>query len=323
MPGGLSREWILDDESARELSQSVVGPTRRSSSPAWDEHRPASPFLNKPSDTKEGSQSTTPTTSVENPARMEPFTRAKFALLIAISLAVGIGTYALGRNHSAGNTTGQQPKTTGSASQGSDGPPSSEIGSSASLNSPDSFSLAPTVAVIQCKLGETISRSLTFYNPSASELTFEAVTQDVVLREGKVSFARAGALLNGIAATAVFSERFFNVKPRETRSISVSLTVHPRTTSQGVLVQFRGTDKVPLSKTIGVTPTLGTLVLINLSDGSPTEAGPGAPGVATSLSSFTVSQWAERSNGEAGEPGNGDSGTANSSATMEKGGSQP
>ncbi|MFB3922208.1 MAG: hypothetical protein ACE145_10830 [Terriglobia bacterium] len=192
---------------------------------------------------------------------------------------------------------------------------------SSPLDSPDSFTLAPAVAIIQCEPGATISRAFTIYNPSPRELTFEAAAQDVVLRDGKAVFARAGTLMNGIAATAVFGERFFNVKPRGSRSISVSLTVHPRTTSNGVLIQFRGTDKVPISDVSGLSPTLGSLVLISFSNGSTADPASGSPVVTTALSTIAVSQWAINSGFES-NPASGEA-TSAASAGTDKGGSHP
>jgi len=317
---GITREWILDDESTRELSRSVVGPSRRSPSSTLKQQSVTRPFAKTWSDSKERARSTTTETLAGNRQKKEFAFRVKLALLLSVSLAVGAGIYGLWQNHPAGNSADQQSKTTATGPQGSESQAMSAVESSAALSTPDSFTLAPAVAIIQCHPGETFSRSFTFYNPSSRELTFEAVAQDVVLHDGRVSFVRAGSILNGMAATAVFAERFFNVKPRQSRSISVSLTAHPQTTSQGVLIQFRGTDRVAVNSTLGIAPTLGTLLLVSLERETPGGAEPAAPNLGSRLSSFKVSQWAESTDAEAGTR---DTGKSLNSDPAEKGGSQP
>jgi hypothetical protein len=93
-----------------------------------------------------------------------------------------------------------------------------------------------------------------------------------------------------MAATAYFSQRVVNVKPHQSRSVDVTFTVPEGTAAQGLVIGFRGMDRLPLNEALGMTPSMGSLIVISSPQTNEAEAGSAAGNTA---SSFSVAQWAD------------------------------
>jgi hypothetical protein len=153
-----------------------------------------------------------------------------------------------------------------------------------------SISLSPAVVAVRCRPGQSTTQTLTIVNHTSHEVSFNLVTEDVVVRGGKRSFSPAGLIGNGIAASAVMSPAFVAVKPGEEAAVRVTLTVPPETLQRAVVTFFRG-GRVPTAQgSIGLGASLGTLITFNMSNDYTLEAGPLQTSVQTPAANLILSE---------------------------------
>jgi hypothetical protein len=285
----VTREWLVTGDDARRLYSETLatGQVRSTANAklAEDGPGPAKPTTGAPKRTTSpvtlASQSKAPSEEQKGGPATLPF--RIFVALALVGVLYGAYVYMQRSRAVPGNRTkaigeiGQKVKSTA----GTAGPSVDR----------QAISLTPTLSAITCEPGRSAKQTLTLLNDTPNELSFEVVVNDLVVRDGKAVFLPAGAALNGIAATAVFAEKYFNVKPQQTKRISIEFTVHPQTTSRGILVMLQGTDKLAFGKAT-VTANLGAVITID----APESAAAGLDGVGAGPSAgkddFSLSQWA-------------------------------
>jgi len=134
-------------------------------------------------------------------------------------------------------------------------------------NLPPSISLSPAVVMAKGNFGQGLTQTLTLSNQTGREFAFEMVAEDVVIKDGKRIFVPAGETPDGIAASAVFSQKMVLVKAFSNASVDLRVTLPAQTGVRAVVAMFRGTDKMPTSSgAVGMTASLGTLITFNLSE---------------------------------------------------------
>jgi hypothetical protein len=153
-----------------------------------------------------------------------------------------------------------------------------------------SVSLSPAVAMVKCKLGESYSQTLTVTNQTGQELVFEMVAEDVVVRDGKRMFVPAGETPEGIAATAVFTQKEVVVKPGQSSSVGVTFTVPPETPLRAAVAAFRGSTKISNGGAIKMTASLGTLFSFTVSENSRVETAALAVTAQSATANLGISQ---------------------------------
>jgi hypothetical protein len=142
-------------------------------------------------------------------------------------------------------------------------------------NRPPTISLAPAVVVLRASFGQTVTQSLTLSNETSSDYAFEMIAQDVVIRDGKRTFVRAGDLEHSIAQSAVFSRTEGIVKPYTSVSVDVRFTVPAQTDIRAVVALFRGKAAPPVGQNaVAMTASLGALVTFILTDAIAVETEP-------------------------------------------------
>jgi hypothetical protein len=137
-----------------------------------------------------------------------------------------------------------------------------------------SVSLAPAVVMVRCKFSQSHTEVLTLTNQTQEDFAFEMVAEDVVVRDGKRSFVEAGETPGSIAAMAVFSQKQGVVKPGQSASVGVTLTVPPETSLRAVVALFRGLTRVSSRGPVMMTASLGTLFTFTLSENFQIESAP-------------------------------------------------
>jgi hypothetical protein len=134
-------------------------------------------------------------------------------------------------------------------------------------SAPPSISLSPAVVMAKGNFGQGLTQTLTLTNQTGREFAFELVAEDVVVKDGKRVFVPAGETPDGIAATAVFSQKLVLVKAFSSAAVDLRVTLPPQTSVRALVAMFRGTDKLPTSSgAVGMTASLGTLITFNLSE---------------------------------------------------------
>jgi hypothetical protein len=137
-----------------------------------------------------------------------------------------------------------------------------------------SLALSPAIIMIRCKPGQSTTQTLTIANETSTEARFDLTIEDVVVRDGKRSMVAAGQIPSGMAATAVVAPQTVVVKPGETASVQVTLTVPPATEQRAVVTFFRAVLAAPSKGAVGLGASLGTLITFNLSGDYQVEVGP-------------------------------------------------
>ncbi len=137
-----------------------------------------------------------------------------------------------------------------------------------------SLSLSPAVIMVRARPGQGTTQTLTIANGMSDELRFEVETQDVVVKDGKRTFVPAGQVASGIALGAVAAPSSATVKPGQTASVAVTLTIPQNTTQRAVVVFFRAKMAPTQGGSVGLGAALGALVTFTLSDDFQVEPGP-------------------------------------------------
>jgi hypothetical protein len=285
----VTREWLITDDDARQLYSETLGTSQRRTSanakPTDDGSAPAKPT---PSAPKRATSSVALTPQSKAPREEQKGSPAAFPFRIFVALAlVGVlyGAYvyiqrsqAVPRSRAkATGEIGQKPKPTAATA----GPAVDR----------QAISLSPTLSAITCEPGRSAKQTLTLVNDTPNELTFEVVAKDLAIRDGRAVFLPAGAALNGIAAAAVFSERYFNVKPHQTTTVSIEFTVNPQTTTRGILLMLQGTDKVAFGKAT-MTANLGAFIAVDVKESATAGLEDAGATASAGAVSFALSQWA-------------------------------
>jgi hypothetical protein len=283
----VSREWLITDDETRQLYSDLLGTgqKRPSVEPKPPEDSPA-PAKQTTSASKPLTSRDALTPLLRAPREDQKESQGALAIRIVAALALLTILYAayayVQRSKAPAHS---QVKTRNDIGQQK--APAALVADTA--GSQQSISLSPTLSAVTSGPGQTAKQTLTLVNKTPNELSFEVVVEDMVVRDGKAVFVPAGVALNGLAATAVFAEKYFNVKPQQTKPITIEFTVPPQTASRGVLVLLRGTDKLVFGKAT-MTASLGAVITVDTPDSS--TAGLDGAGTSTAAASFALSQWA-------------------------------
>jgi hypothetical protein len=143
-----------------------------------------------------------------------------------------------------------------------------------SAEAPPSLALTPAVIMVRSKPGQSTTQTLSIVNHTSNDMSFNLVTEDVVVSDGKRSFSPARQIANGIAVNSVVAPASVTVKAGEEASVQVTLTVPADTKQRAVVTLFRGILTSPGKGTIGLGASLGTLITFTLSTDYKVEIGP-------------------------------------------------
>jgi hypothetical protein len=127
------------------------------------------------------------------------------------------------------------------------------------------ISISPAVISLSGKFGQSTTQKISLTNGTNQPLDFTLEAHDIIVRDGKRVFVPAGRQTDGIAASAVFSQRQVTVPAGQTRGVDVTVTVPPKTEQRAVVVYFRGTSLIQ-AKAAKTTASLGSLLTFTLSD---------------------------------------------------------
>jgi hypothetical protein len=161
-----------------------------------------------------------------------------------------------------------------------------------------SIALSPAIIMVRCRPGESTTQTLTIVNHTASEVSFNVASEDVVVREGKRTYSPAGQIRNGIAPSAVASPAVVVVKAGEEASVQVTLTIPPETGQRAVVTFFRGSVVPAGNGAIGLSASLGTLITFNVSGDHRVEAGPVQASLQTPAANVILSEELRNSGSE-------------------------
>jgi hypothetical protein len=159
-------------------------------------------------------------------------------------------------------------------------------------SAPPSISLSPAVVMAKGNPGQGLTQTLTLTNQTGREFAFELIAEDVVIKDGKRVFVPAGETPDGIAATAVFSQKMVLVKAFSSASADIRVTLPAHTNVRAVVAMFRGTDKLPTSTgAVGMTASLGTLITFNLTENIKLEQEVAHVTPASASANMTITQF--------------------------------
>jgi len=98
------------------------------------------------------------------------------------------------------------------------------------------ISISPAVITLSGKFGQSTTQKVMMTNGTSQPLDFVLEAHDIIVKNGKRVFVPAGRQTDGIAASAVFSQRQVTVPPGQTRGVDVTVTVPPKTEQRAVVV---------------------------------------------------------------------------------------
>ncbi|HET7434053.1 MAG TPA: hypothetical protein VFN10_04985 [Thermoanaerobaculia bacterium] len=160
-----------------------------------------------------------------------------------------------------------------------------------------SVSLSPATITLRGEPGQSTTQTLLLHNGTSRTLTFDVEASDVIVRNGKREFARAGSIAGSIAATAVTSQKHVVIESGASVHVDVTLTVPHEPSSRAVVVIFHGADKL-MNGTMPMTANIGTLMTFALSDQVTMSAAPLHVQPQTATANLAVSQTCTNSGSE-------------------------
>jgi hypothetical protein len=162
---------------------------------------------------------------------------------------------------------------------------------------PGALSASPAVVMLRGAAGQSTTQTLTIVNGTSQEFACDMVAKDIVVRDGKRVFVRAGELPGSIAATAVFSRGKLLVEPGARAVVDVTLTIPSQPSVRGVVVLFQGTGKLK-SGHMNVVASLGTLLTFAISEHVSANVSPLIVQLPTVTSNLAVEQQMTNSGSE-------------------------
>jgi len=127
------------------------------------------------------------------------------------------------------------------------------------------LSLSPAVIMASGTFGQSLTQRLTINNSTPDVFTFHMMAEDVMVRKGKRAFMPAGELPGSIAATAVFSPEEIVAPPKSSESVTVTITLPPKTDIRAMVAIFHATNAIrPNKGSVGLVASIGTLITFNL-----------------------------------------------------------
>jgi hypothetical protein len=132
---------------------------------------------------------------------------------------------------------------------------------------PGDVSVSPAVVMLRGEAGQSTTQTLTFTNGTSRPLSYEMKAYDAVVRDGERRFVEAGTTPGSIAASAAFSPNLFNVAPRQSVHVSVTITIPPRPGMRAIVLMCEGTTKLG-NGPVRVSASVGALLTFALAGDS-------------------------------------------------------
>ena len=152
------------------------------------------------------------------------------------------------------------------------------------------LSVSPAVVMLAGQPGQSTTQTLTFTNGTSGPFSFEMMSMDAVVRDGKRAFVEAGITPGGIAATAVYSQKLFIVPAGKSVQVDVTVTIPAHPSVRAIAVMCHGTTKLG-DGPMKMTGSVGTLMTFALKgDVIAAEASPLVVQPPTASSNFVASQ---------------------------------
>jgi hypothetical protein len=126
------------------------------------------------------------------------------------------------------------------------------------------LSLSPAVVMLHGDHGQSTTQTLRLVNGTSRTFSFDLVAEDVVPKDGQRVYVPAGMQPGSIAATAVFSQTHLDVRPGETATVTITVTLPAATSMRAVRALFRGTNRV-MSGKVPMVASLGALLTFTVS----------------------------------------------------------
>lgn len=135
------------------------------------------------------------------------------------------------------------------------------------------LTLAPAVVMAKVKPGQGWTQTLRMSNGTGVPFRFDIEVQDVVIKDGKRTYAPAGETDGGIAASAVATPSSIVVPPQSEGGATVTFTIPQNTRQRAVVVYFRGkADTSTGAGSVALGGSLGALITFGLFDDYKVEA---------------------------------------------------
>ncbi len=295
-------EWVID-ESTRKLYLSLLADKEVKN--RGGQVKPAPRIIPLP---KEKTAAAAPVPEVKQSASVtigldegaESTTR--FVLYAAILIGCAFLLYkaiiwsASSRSTPAGRRTVSARHQLSPSSKSTSTPQTVEAPSSdsavtmASVTEP-SVTLVPTMILDQGTPNQSSTHTLTIHNRTPFEMAFAVEARDLVSQDGKPVYLTAGEAEGSVAATVVYSTRTLEVKPMQSASLEITLTMPEHTTVRGVAILLNARSGLPQGEAGLVTASLGSIITWAgdpISSGGQLATASSGPASGTNLA---ISQW--------------------------------
>jgi hypothetical protein len=159
----------------------------------------------------------------------------------------------------------------------------------ASLPHAPSITLSPAVIALQAAPGQSTTQGLTVSNQTPGPVAFDLEAYDVIVRDGKRIYVKAGETPGGIAQAVVFSPRTLLLQPGESATVRTTVTVPEKPAVRAVAALCQGKSVIAVNGGVGMTGSLGALITFTLSHQFKLETLP-TGSLKASAENFTITQ---------------------------------
>ncbi len=169
-------------------------------------------------------------------------------------------------------------------------PASDSLVTMASVTEP-SLTLIPTMILDGTQPNQSSTHTLVVHNRTPFEMAFAVEARDLVTQKGKPVYLNPGQAEGSVAATIVYSTRTLEVKPMQSASLEITLTMPDHTAVRGVAILLNSRSGMSQGEAGSLSASLGSFITW-AGNGNP--AGPPVQSDATGVPSGTnlaITQW--------------------------------
>lgn len=219
------------------------------------------------------------------------------ALLVGFSLLIYVAISRSGQ--SPNSRSAQHPRVSGRLQMPPSAKPASGMNppATSSSNLPDSdvpvtepsLTLIPTLILDASLPNQSSTHTLVVHNRTSFEMVFDVEARDLVLRGGKPAYLPPGQVEGSAAATLAYSTRTLELKPMQSASLDVTLTMPDKTAVKGVAILLNPKGTMFPSTSGSIAASLGSI--ISFGDRATGDDRQGPASTVTAEPTLTISQW--------------------------------
>jgi hypothetical protein len=154
-----------------------------------------------------------------------------------------------------------------------------------------SLNLIPALVLDSTQPNQSSSHTLTVHNRTPFEMVFDIEAKDLVSKSGKPVYLPPGQVEGSVAGTIVYSTRSLQVKPMQSASLDVTLTMPSQTEVRGVAIILNSRGSMPQGERGSLAASLASIITWVSAPGTGDSKGQVTASALLPGTNLAISQW--------------------------------